>query len=212
MTDSAVHKVTKIRLSQLGYLPDIPYHLISDAEMIDAFINGDRVYGSGEADSAIVVRLDNLTGYFADMYPCPSSELTEAYNELIAGIVNILDAYKLSIGYPTSLSGDIVFLTDVIPNWIYSYMLGEVVGPNSNTKDIHDCLVMLDLDNLDDEFTSEASEACLVISKQWIQKLPSESITAQSSDGTTETVTWDRPATMFGEPHVIKSLRLSTTA
>ena len=36
---SFVHDVIKIKYAREGYLPDLPYHLISDEEMCDAFIN-----------------------------------------------------------------------------------------------------------------------------------------------------------------------------
>ena len=74
-------------------------------------------------------------------------------------------------------------------------MLGNVIGPKSSQQDIHDLLVMLDVDNIDDVFTPLACEACYDVSKSWINKFPD----AQKEH---------RPPTCFGEPHVVKSLRL----
>lgn len=265
MSDAAyIHSIIKIRLSNLGYLPDIPYHLISDGEMIDAFIDGDRNYrNNSETHVRELVSVTNLRGYFADTYPCPSAELQEDYDNLVRGIISRLDEYKIihdpNYGkgdvngdgrvdwldvellrryiaglediddanlYNADVNGDgdinmkdVLVLrnmlsasieSEVIPNWIYSYMLGEVIGQNSAPKDIHDCLVLLNLDNLDDEFTPEAASACLRISKQWIRKLPTETATLRlAEDGSDIKVTRHRPPTIFGEPHVLKSLRLS---
>lgn len=168
--------VVKIRYIEEGYLPDYPYHLISDEEMCDAFL---RIERSIEDDSVAI------KGYFADMYPCPSSSLESYYTSLVNDIIYHLDKLKQSKVDKYTL-----------PDWVYSYMLGSVVGPNSTVKDIHDCLVLLDADNMDDIFTSQAAARCYDVSKRWIRKLSSAE-------------RLHRPPTIFGEPHVIKSLRLA---
>ena len=69
-------------------------------------------------------------------------------------------------------------------------MLGSVISVNSDKLDIHDMLVLMGIDNIDDEFLPEAQKECLRYSKEWVNRSN------------------DRPPTIFGEPHVIKSLRL----
>ena len=58
-------------------------------------------------------------------------------------------------------------------------------------------LVFLNVDNIDDVFTLEACKGCLFISKQWISKLDTKLLD-------------HRPPTMFGEPHVLKYIRLNS--
>lgn len=41
---SLVHDLIKIKYVREGYLPNYPYHLISDSEMCDAFINNELNY------------------------------------------------------------------------------------------------------------------------------------------------------------------------
>lgn len=170
---SLIHDIVKMQFVRYGYLPNHPYHMISDSEMCDAFLSR-----STNADDT------NLSGYFVDTYPCPSLDLKQPYDLLIDNIVLHINRLKSS-------NSD----QYVLPDWIYSYMLGVVVGPNSNLSDIHDLLVLLNLDNVDDIFTSAAANACYEISRKWLQK--------PSNDDAV------RCATMFGEPHVIKSLRVS---
>lgn len=162
---SFIHDVIKRQYVYEGYLPNYPYHLISDKEMFDAFM------GDG--------------GYFSTNYPesfvSSDSTLLNAYNQLKSNISTYIDNY---LSDPTNIA---------IPDWVYSYMMGVVISPTSNTRDIHDLLVLMGEDNLDDIFTVQASLTCLSISKEWINKLPMS----------------DRVPTMFGEPHVIKSLRLN---
>lgn len=171
---SLIHDIVKMQLVRSGYLPNYPYHMISDTEMCDAFLHT-SVNRAGNVE---------LIGYFSDMYPCLSDDLKQPYDALVNEILLHLNKLKLS-------TKD----SYVLPDWIYSYMLGVVVGPFSNSADIHDLLVLLNLDNIDDIFTAEAARACYKISNSWLKK-PSED---------SET----RYATIFGEPHVIKSLRVS---
>ena len=159
-----INNIIKIMYVNLGYLPNYPYHMISDKEMIDAFI--------GE------------NGYFDAMYPCPGESLQEDYTKLKDCIQAILDDY---------LEDNI----DMIPDWVYSYMLGNTITYNSDVADIEYLYELTKVDpNLSfDVFDERLAEACFAVSKDWIKK--------QSSS------VWDRVPTMFGEPHVIKSLRLS---
>lgn len=164
---SLVHDLIKIKYVREGYLPNYPYHLISDSEMCDAFIN-------------------NELNYFDSNYPCLDDNLKEAYSELKDEILYHIEKFKSSLDADSSL-----------PDWVYSYMLGTVISVNSETLDKHDLLVSLSLDNTDDIFTAQASKSCLIISKDWINKLSPKKRE-------------HRPPTMFGEPHVIKSIRMNS--
>lgn len=156
-----IHDVIKDKYIKSGWLPDYPYHLISDREMFNAFLN------------------DSKIDYFHTTYPY-SGVLSTEYSNLISYMTKCIDNY----------------LTDNVslPDWIYSYMLGAVISSTSTVQDRHDLLVLLHSDNLYDELTDADMISCYEISKSWIATKLADS---------------DRPPTMFGEPHVIKSLRLS---
>ena len=147
----------------MGFLPNYPYHLISDKEMFDAFMRNN--------------------GFFATYYPCPDPEFQLAYNGLRDCIVTNIT--KFQAGEETEL-----------PDWIYSYMIMNPVTFNSPEEDI---AYICDLANIDRPdilavFTPQVASICYEISKKWLLKQPS--------------TTDKRPPTMFGEAHVIKSLRL----
>lgn len=165
-----IHDIIKTVYVKQGYLPDFPYHLISDEELFDAFLYND----------------DN---YFSANYPCPVG-LEAQYQELVDAMTYHITQYKVA---QTSSSAESTY---ALPDWIYSYMIGATVGPASNEADRHDLFVLLGLDNLEDEFTPEIYTRIYNISQKWTFKL-------QSPERA------HRPPTMFGEPHVIKSLRLN---
>lgn len=159
-----IHDIIKIQYINEGYLPNYPYHMITDREMFDAFLLEDE-------------------GYFAVNYPLLDGVLTEPYRDLKAGIKNCIDAY---------LNDDIS-----IPAWVYSYMLGNTISVNSDTFDIMYLYELLGIEtSQSDIFGSEVQVACYKISKEWLSKLPVKY--------------GSRPATIFGEPHVVKSLRLAS--
>ena len=159
-----LHDTLKIIYTRNGYLPDYPYHSISDNELMDAFINT-----AGDS-------------YFYDNYPCEFEEFRDKYDTLVSAIKLHVDRFKENNSY-------------VIPDWVYSYMIpGATIGPASDLRDRHDLFVLLNMDNQDDLFTIDIYSAIYDISNSWVSKLPSS-----------ET----RPATIFGEPHIIKSLRVS---
>lgn len=166
MKRNFVHDLIKIKYSDEGYLPYYPYHLISDEEMIDAFVKSD-------------------VNFFDDNYPCPGDDLVKEYSQLRSFVVTCCDNY-LSTGAD-------------IPDWVYSYMLGVVTGPQSSQKDIHDLLVLLNLDNLYDEFNLSIYNSLYSVS---VKALGQVSVRFRT------TLLTNRPATMFGEPHIIKYLRL----
>lgn len=164
-----IHDIIKIKYSREGFLPDYPYHLISDQEMIEAFLNEDKEC------------------FFYDNYPCVDDTLREYYNPLVEQIKYHLDQY---IDSQKSID---------IPNWIYSYMIGSTIGPSSHIYDKHDLLVLIGHDNLEDEILVPAYLSMYAISKKYVRKL-------------TEKEKLHRPPTIFGEPHVIKILRLEQTS
>lgn len=246
-----IHNLIKMKLIDEGYLPNYPYHLISDKEMCDAFI-GRELSNDGIATY-------RLNGYFIDNYPIYHTEiisdnLTKSYENLVLSIYCHLQLYLLY------KADNKVY---EIPDWVYSYMLGAVISINSDKKDIHDLIYPLGVDNIDDDFNQESMVACNMVSMNWLRKanqltpvaLPSEYLsvfTNSSNNGlldetdflggeVTPTKLIDvyseftdfypypetdpppeqplftkpvnayyiRPLTIFGEPHVIKAIRLS---
>lgn len=234
-----IHDTIKIEYIKQGYLPDYPYHLISDEEMFNAFIidelnvnesigrkvkvgktclwddpksyivsyklaSFEFTYDEGEPVLIIRGRRDNLVQfnqllglkcqcmlsdncYFSANYPCLYDSLEDAYNKLVDCIYYHISAYLNSCDTSS---------VQYVPDWVYSYMNGSVISVNSLQSDIHDMLVLMNMDNPNDEFTKDIMLSCMTISKKWIDKLPpSKNV--------------NRPPTMFGEPHVIKSLRIT---
>ena len=159
--------IVKIMYIELGYLPNYPYHMITDAEMIDAFI------GQGN--------------YFDTMYPCPADSMQVEYDALKEQITTILDEYLDS-------NED----RNTIPDWIYSYMLGNATTYNSDADDISYLyqLTGTEPNQSYDIFDAQLAEKCLAISTEWLKKQSAQE--------------YKRVPTMFGEPHVIKSLRLAS--
>lgn len=159
----------KIKYIQTGYLPDWPYHLISDNEMLDAFIIND-------------------SNFFDDNYSITSSD---------ESIMNLHKALKDDILHFVSEAKRLNTLS-VLPEWVISYMIGAVVSETSNIKEIDD---LISLSNLVDDvpagqFNDILYRSNAKISRDWIAKLPSSKKN-------------HRPVSLFGEPHVIKSLRLA---
>lgn len=159
------HDIIKIQYVNIGYLPNIPYHMISDKEMFEAFLKEDG-------------------GFFSDYYPCPSDELASAYTALLECITQRITEHMED---PTV----------EIPNWVYSYMLLAPItyeSPEADISYLYDLLNMTS-DNSLEQFTPEIAEGCYKASVDWLRKQPAGTV--------------DRPPTMFGEPHVIKNLRLT---
>ena len=193
----------KIKYSEEGYLPNFPPHLISDEEMCQAF-------------------LTNEFSYFYDNYPLLTDTLSDSYQELLNAIrYHIVRLVSKVEGFQRDL-----------PNWVYSYMLGQVINDNSDQQDRHYFLVGINRDNIEDIMTPEAQVQCYEFSSKWVNKLdksvkveninkvfsslPKESQDIASKElekwevefsGSGEIVT--RPPTMFGEPHVIKLIRIN---
>lgn len=161
----------KIEYSTQGYLDDIPYHLISDKEMFDAFLS------------------DSEECYFRVNYPQPddtaSEEVKEAYASLVHNISHHIQCYLEDVSR-----------TYQVPDWIYSYMLGYCIGPMSKECDILYLQSLISPSQRPSgSFSNTTFESILDISSSWVSKL------RQSEREY-------RPPTIFGEPHVVKSLRL----
>lgn len=192
---SYIHDIIKIKYSKLGYLPDYPYHLISDKEMFSAFIW--LLYDKDNETEETTAEEASTVHFFNDTYPNPFDPNNLVYRKLDSE-GHVLIEQNLSTVYKTLKQ----FIVDAInayldksveiPDWIYTFMLGEVVYEHSEYLDIHDTLVLLGLDNIDNKFTPEACAKCYNTSLKYVSKLPLGS----------------RPPTVFGEPHVIKQLRL----
>lgn len=189
--DNPIHDLIKIQYIRQGYLPNIPYHLISDDEMLNAFLGGIPDDGfmpdnyDQMTDEELIVVLDfkysKLHGYFINRYPCPSDtnvNLKLAYYWLIQSILDNIKYQSVGIYR--------------IPDWIYSYMLGVPISDSSDIRDKHNFLTLIDMDNIYDTFDEAAAKKCNEISTKYLKD---HHIT-------------DRTPSVFGEPHVVKSARL----
>lgn len=178
--------VIKAKLTSEGYLMEYPYHMISRSEMFDAFIDTSWCKLIPDGTTYVENTVEHISErdqskYFDANYPLlsKSPEIVSAYSNLVDCICYHILMCKLN-------QQDYI-----IPNWIYSYMLGSTISVTSSIQDIHDMLTLMGIDNLDDEFLAEAELKCYQISSRWVRKFNVA-----------------RPPTIFGEPHVIKSLRL----
>lgn len=208
-----VHDLVKIKLIDMGYTPNYPYHLLSTKEMCDGFMN-----------------CTNHSGYFFDAYPDDiNPDLTAAYSQLV-----------LSIQYYMAVLRFTTDSTYRMPDWVYSYMLGATIGVMSDTLDIHDLIYPLGVDNIDDIFDAKCAQACYDTSLAWLHKSQQSKMIAADMELSSkileyfktcsiyDTTLYDlymsnevapgiygavdrRPPTMFGEPHVVREVRLSQT-
>ena len=185
---SFLHDVIKIQFINIGYLPNYPYHLISDEEMVRAFYNKEA-YVEGSSVSC----------FFKDYYYYPEEWVK--YADLKTGYDSLKDYIATSVA--DYLDPD---KKTPLPDWIYSYMLMRPITFESGELDIvylHDLLASRYGLAHEDElkvtgeylFTEEMANLCYLTSLEWIQRNHSKN--------------YDRPATMFGETHVTKSLRLA---
>lgn len=182
-----LHDILKIKYVKFGYIKkNYPYHLISDQEMFNAFIDlGDQDFNTN------TTVIDPNVRFFDILYPNPftTSEEDKPYRDtyvaLKAYIIDTINDYLAKYGTENEVT---------IPNWIYTYMLGEVVYNQSDYLDIQDTLELLGCSNLDNTFTKDACRACYKVSSGYISTLTADT----------------RPPTIFGEPHVIKRLRMTS--
>ena len=123
--------------------------------------------------------------FFKDNYPLIDDEIQTPYKTLVNRIFYEIQEFKKNVNDDREL-----------PAWIYSYMLGICIGPMSDKLDIHDMIFAMGTDNIEDDYNIYCAEKCLEISTNWLKKI----IVSQDEI--------KRPPTMFGEPHVLKSIRL----
>lgn len=135
---------------------------------------------------------ESNTGFFFDNYPLLDKELEKPYNDLVSAIRYYINQLK------SPHSDDYVF-----PDWVYSYMLGSTISVNSDAYDIQYLADMLNIDIDYGDFSALLSLNCYRISKEWLRKLP-QTESQMLDDSNIDT----RPPTIFGEPHVVKYLRL----
>lgn len=188
-----VHDVIKIKYSRQGYLPNYPPHLISDEEMCRAFLDTE-----GSGDSLSYFR-DNYPCLFEDDEPVKDAEGNDMIDPATGEVITWNSRYDDLVNYIASELNSFMESKDDdkrLPDWIYAYMAGSVVSVNSTQRDIHDLLVMLDIDNLDDEFLSNCCKLCYKVSEWWLKRVP-------------EDINKFRPPALFGEPHVLKQLKLA---
>lgn len=174
-----IYDLIKIRYSSSGFLPNIPYHLISDKEMFNAFIHNDM-------------------NYFNWNYPdiLKDTDFGSApYETLKTALIYHVDKAIASIG-----SEDVY----IPPDWVLSYMLGNVIGKRSDYEDIHDLGAAFGITDTSEGFTEKIAAACYYTSKRWLLRSHIGDTTEYDGD-TIQT----RPPTMFGEPHVVKAIRLN---
>lgn len=195
-----IHDIIKIKYVKLGHIKkNYPYHLISDEEMFSAFIDLGEGYDSSLVDPKArffdIYYPDPFTDddYYIKKWISPDGVVHETrvmmkpiYSTLKASIQNNILTYLKSQGTPNETA---------LPDWVYTYMLGEVVYNKSEYLDIEDTLELLGCDNLENAFTTEACIACYKTSLNYISSLVTRV---------------NRPPTVFGEPHVIKSLRMES--
>lgn len=195
-----IHDVIKIQYNRLGYLPNWPYHLISDEEMCDAFIKlPDNIkqyitsdfFGPTVSQTKTTVDWYNAflnstdIMFFKDNYPLIDDSISTYYKAIVNRIFYEIQCFANDLNDER-----------VLPDWLYSYMLGIAIGPASDKLDIHDMISAMGVDNLEDDYNLTCAIQCLKISTEWLKKLVVPEGEVQ------------RPPTMFGEPHVLKSIRL----
>ena len=186
-----IHDIIKMKYVNLGYIKkNYPYHLISDEEMFNAFIDlGDEDF------NANTTMIDPNVRFFDDYYPNPFAEDDYIYerknsNGEVIERISLSETYSTLKEYILACIKDYLDSKASLPNWVYTYMLGEVIYQQSDYLDIQDLLVMLDCFNIDNEYTREACIKSFIVSLRYVA-----------------TDTDDRPPTIFGEPHIIKMLR-----
>lgn len=203
----------KIKYSQEGFLPNYPPHLISDEEMCEAFLP--NLNSDSKAFSYFKHTYKLTNDNLADEYEC----LMNALRFHIARFLSSVESFKVDL-----------------PDWVYSYMLGQVVNRFSDVEDRHYFLVGINRDNMDDILTPESQLACYRISERYVNKLDKYTrffdVNLELKDYSDkdkqiildEFETWGvnyldpkdknpkiyiRPPSMFGEQNIIKIIRVN---
>ena len=185
MSKEFLHNIIKNELSELGYLPNLPYHLISDSEMFDAFLSVqesatrdiDMSKDIDSYDTAIRKAANNPAGLgyvvsgcmFYDYYPIDgydfqlNNTLTQATDMSIERISSKTCYSQLVQRIHYCIES--YKLGEEIPDWVYAYMLRAVIGPKSSYDDICSLQSMLGL-TVTGEFSIETAKSCLLISRE----------------------------------------------
>lgn len=198
----------RIKYVDEGYLPYWPFHLISDDEMLNA-----------------------AREYIQYIYQCPDDYIKDKYDAVMIRLITILDRYQDKDYYNKYDPEDYGMKPEEIPDWIYSFLMGKVISNSSNYRDVHDLLVLLELDNYYDMMDDEIYNAVYDISKKYLGKYPEEYsnwdmfwFSQYHPELVEEQIekpqfkilggeSFDvRPPSIFGEPHVIRALRLEQVA
>lgn len=136
--------IIKIMYVNIGYLPNYPYHMISDKEMIDAFRRDD--------------------GVFNDYYPCPDPSLEDKHMALKLAIWKECDNYLENNSLSATLPAWVLSFMLLRPISVqsdeldiaYLYELTNVEPESTLT-----------------EFSAPLASACYDASEEWIKKKPS---------------------------------------
>ena len=188
--------IVKIKMVATGYLKNYPPHLISDDEMCEAFLNTTYPVSTDGQTSFSKYHIpmtdeeweyfksDTRLSMFRDYYGLPDKALEKQYRDLVSGIVEQLILFEQSMEDGRKL-----------PDWVLSYMNLTTIGAHSEYLDVDGMLMLMGLNMIEPEFTPAVSARCYEISVEWLKK---------TNNG-------NRPATIFGEPHIIKYLRLQNS-
>lgn len=169
MVSNYIHDIIKIKYTDLGYLPDYPYHLLSDSEMCDAFLP--KAIPDDVELKDFNEFVDDISCYFYDNYYI---HLTEDENAEDNDMLRIFGYYKtLTQNLKYWLDKCKANLNDsyTMPNWVYQYMNGTVLGEDRNVNDMHQFLVDIDDDNLDDEYNESIYQQCYNLSYKCLSRI-----------------------------------------
>ena len=139
-----IHDRIKMLYTELGYLPNYPYYLISDAEMIEAFCKDG--------------------GYFEDMYPCPCDDLEEPYERLKEAIWLRFEAY---LAAPQEVK-----IPNWVYQYMIMRAI-TYASEEENISYLYDLLGLDSRANLC-EFTPQIARGCYRTSQEWMKKRPSQ--------------------------------------
>ena len=177
---SFAHDVIKLLYVKEGYLPNYPLHLISETELVDAFL---QIEYPVTDDVWTAFLSSTASSFFQDMYPMLGLEVEAQYRALVECIAYHLQQFKQSTEDNKQL-----------PDWVYSYMLGTTIGPHSTELDLDYIYNLFGMTDVNAVFDVVVGEKCYEVSEAWLKKSAHQDT--------------HRAPTIFGEPHVIKALRL----
>lgn len=209
-----IHDIIKIRYSDDGYLIDYPYHMISDKEMLSAFYDNEGA------------------GFFADNFPCLSQSIDfiRSYNLLVLTILTYILLYKngerdtipdwvysYMLGSTISVNSDKLDIHDL------SVQLNTVTDGDTFTQACSEaCLAEsknvcngfiysnMNINSFSAATIADMKNIKLAYNTDTVEDLYSDTVITlyDLCRNVTISTVFDRPPTMFGEPHVLKSLRL----